>query len=159
MKWVISHWKVAVFADAGRGARVAKRLRCTGLDHSRAPVLQKRADQPPANTMSDREGPARGSQIRIHQASTIAVKHVIWKSIVRDHVIELASRLVVPAAPTRRCVDADNCTLIDAREKTLRIVPIDPEQLEIVAYAISRRSSHCHRRKRQPLPSTASAPA
>ena len=112
-----------------------------------------------ANTMSDREGPARGSQIRIHQASTIAVKHVIWKSIVRDHVIELASRLVVPAAPTRRCVDADNCTLIDAREKTLRIVPIDPEQLEIVAYAISRRSSHCHRRKRQPLPSMASATA
>src|SRR5262249_24781596 len=55
-------------------------------------------------------------------------EHVIRKSIVRDHVIELTGRLVVPAAPALACVDADDCALIDACEKTLRIVPIDPEQ-------------------------------
>src|SRR5438045_287470 len=42
--------------------------------------------------------------------------HVIRESVVRDYVVELPRRLVVPAAPRRSRVDADDGALVDAGE-------------------------------------------
>src|SRR3954468_8707420 len=48
-------------------------------------------------------------------------------------MIELAGRLVVPAAPRLTAVDADDRALVDAGEQTLGLMRIDPDELEIVA--------------------------
>src|SRR4029077_1995036 len=60
-------------------------------------------------------------------------EHVVGESVVCDHVIELSRRLVVPAAPRRPRVDADDGALIDAGEEPSRISSVDPHELKIVA--------------------------
>jgi hypothetical protein len=66
-------------------------------------------------------------------ALLLAAEHAIRKAIVRDHVVELRRRLVVPRTPRGAAVDRYGRTLIDAECDRLRIVRIDPHGVVVVA--------------------------
>ena len=59
--------------------------------------------------------------------------HPVRKAIVGGDVIDLRGRLVVPRAPGRGAVHADDRALIAAENHPVRIVRIDPELVIIVA--------------------------
>ena len=66
-------------------------------------------------------------------ALLLAAEDAVRKPIVRDDVVELRRRLVVPRTPRRAAVDRDGRALIDAERDRLRIVRIDPHGVIVVA--------------------------
>src|SRR6476619_439316 len=54
-------------------------------------------------------------------------------AVVRRQVVELAGRLVVPAAPGRTAVDGHHRALVGAGDHALRIGRVDPQVVVIVA--------------------------
>src|SRR5438876_4236336 len=67
----------------------------------------------------------------------------IRKTIVRGQVIELRRRLVVPSAPGRTAVHANDRALIGAERDNLRIFPADPDALVTVAAGRAFESHKC----------------
>ena len=61
----------------------------------------------------------------------------IRKAIVGADVVELAGRLVVPAAPACTPVQGDDGALIHAEDATLWIALVDPQRVEVVARGIA----------------------
>src|SRR3954469_21954946 len=59
--------------------------------------------------------------------------NVVREIIVHGHVVELRGRLVVPTAPCVARVHADACTLITAKNHSLRIAWVDPHGVIIIA--------------------------
>ena len=58
---------------------------------------------------------------------------VVRKLVVRNHVVELRRRLVVPGAPALASIDADRRSLVATRDHPLRIRRIDPERVIVIA--------------------------
>src|SRR6476661_823085 len=58
--------------------------------------------------------------------------NAIGEPIVGRHMIELGSRLVVPAAPGPAAVDGDQSSLVDPENAPIRILGVDPERVEII---------------------------
>src|ERR1700720_2883377 len=66
-------------------------------------------------------------------ALLLAAINPIRKLVVRDHVIELCGRLVVPGAPSLAAVDADGGALVAGQQDDPWILGIDPDGVIIVA--------------------------
>src|SRR6185312_5232068 len=62
---------------------------------------------------------------------------VIWKGIVRAHVIKLSRGLIVPGRKGLSTVDRDDGALVTGNKQDVRVIGIDPDAVIVVA---SRRA-------------------
>src|SRR4051794_7668928 len=61
----------------------------------------------------------------------------VWISVVGGDVIELARRLVVPAAPGLSAVQGDQRPLVDPEDSPIRVLRVDPQGVEVVARRVA----------------------
>ena len=61
----------------------------------------------------------------------------VGEAVVGRHVVELRRRLVVPGAPARPAVDADDRPLVDAEDAALGVLGVDPQLVEVVAGGVA----------------------
>src|ERR1700681_1693484 len=66
-------------------------------------------------------------------ALLLAAVDAVRKTVVGDDVVELRRRLVVPRAPRRAAVHADDRALVAAEQNRARILGRDPDALIVVA--------------------------
>src|SRR6185437_8133775 len=63
--------------------------------------------------------------------------HPVGELVVRDDVIDLRGRLVVPAAPGLAAVERDLCALVAAEDAPLTVRRVDPQGVEVVSRLIA----------------------
>src|SRR5437867_1096770 len=62
----------------------------------------------------------------------LSAVHAVGEGVVRDHVVELGRRLLVPAAPAAAAVERDHRALVAAHDHARRARGIDPQLMIVV---------------------------
>src|SRR6266571_2870817 len=130
------------FADVLLGSRKPRAVNNVGVERidGDVPVLEDSNGVPLAKADFSVIAPAHCSR---RAAFLLRAVNPVRKPVVRGDMIELRCRLIVPTAPRRAPVYADDCALIGTERDDLRILGADPDALVIVA---ARRALETNKR-------------